>query len=244
VADLDKLLIGNKLDENDKKEINNKLENFIIKKKIRVIKFRIKEHLKFILFSFSLILVILSLSTYYLLFIYGQSTPNNLNNQQQYLQDQKDILNSNKDTKSNEKSNLINNRFYNESNNKENKRENIAIATYFESASNLNYENLKEEVNKCKNNISCVVNLAVKNKNPSLCLFLGEEKGECLTEYYKLMNSNEKYKTIAEKLIKGEIKIEDLKYYNITLKQLIYETGDIRLCKFMSNKEEISVCST
>jgi len=245
VNDLDKLLLGNQnFSENKEKENNEnyeskKLENFITYKKIDIIKNRIRNNLKLILLSFSLILIILSLSTYYLLFIYPKqnlNVENELENKMSLANEEEKIANN-----FNEKG------FYGISNDNQNNNleEDIINETNntnkigFEEV-RLNIEEKKNLIKECNQNLDCIVSLAVQNKDPSLCLFLKENSNLCIEEYNKRISKESFYLDLANKLLNNEISLEELKNYNVTVEQLIYITGNTELCKF--TKENVTAC--
>ncbi|MEO2154619.1 MAG: hypothetical protein ABGW69_02320, partial [Nanoarchaeota archaeon] len=144
-----------KLNKNEEKEVNTKLEHFLIKKKINIIRKRIKEHFFLVLAFFSIILVTIPLS----FLVYHYFNPYS----------HKAVIYNSKNTNNlAENLNNISNDNYSKENN--NTKENVL------NSSKSKYEVVSlsstiDEIKKiCNDNLTCYIEKAYQNKDPGICV--------------------------------------------------------------------------
>ena len=243
MVDIEKILENELKDKEKQQKSNNKvekeIEKFVVNKKIKIIKQLLKEKITLILVSFSLLILILATSFY---LIYFDSL--------KYLIDNKTQKFGNKNKIISEEKNLVLNNSIKENNEKETMEEfnkQKENSSQVESNYKKEIKELKEIVNKeCANkSVNCLSNLAYKYKEPTFCLF-AKEKSLCLEKYRNLFieKKYEKAEELVEKLLKGEISKEDLKKENTSIEDLFSITGDKRLCNFLENPKQFSICNS
>ena len=231
MSDLDKLLIGKEI-ETDTNRDSKKIERFLTNKKINIIKTRIKRHLELIFLSFSLIMIVLSLSTYYLLYHYAENEKKENNLYELSKENPKKgekVQNIEKES--------LNEALINDSEKYEAQFERV----------NVDIKEKEDLIKSCNKDLDCVVSLALEKKDPSLCLFLEEKRIDCIEKYRREINKDlfypdedPFYYELAQDLLDNRISLEELENYNITIEELIYKTANTELCKF--TKENLSIC--
>ncbi len=238
MSDLDKFLLP--LDEKEQKEVNQKIENFIVKKKISFLRKMVKEHIFFIIGMFSLVLVSVSLLVYYYNFHYIKPVKQNL---KQTQVNQVEKVNQSESLQNNQENSQTNNQTYNGVKTAELDRVLVVNKTLIEDKKKF----LKES---CQNlsNLNCIAKIAAQKRDPGLCVY-STNKGKCLSLYYNYLANYDKElmaKKLAIELINGNITIEDVEKKGFTPMELISVYPDERLCKYLTEEERkgMTLCST
>ncbi len=252
---------NNNENKNNKDKKETQLKDIIENKKIKTIKTKIKERILVLIVVFSLVILILATS-FYLVYYKSLSfvlegklkATEKINKNYNYEQNR---FNKQKNSKEFNNLNFANSSEERDKRNdyKNNYEEMKPEILDQDNKTKTNETNIKAKIkkivkiveNNCPNkSAECLANLAYKYTEPSFCLFSRKkEKDICLNIYRsKFIDKDyEKAKELAEKLLKGEINKEDIEKEGWDIPTLIYTTGDERLCKFLDNKSEISICN-
>ena len=239
MSDLDKFLLP--LDEEEQKEVNQKIENFIVKKKISTLRKIIKGHIYFIIGMFSLVLVSVSLIVYYYNFHYIKPVKQNLGKQTQVSQVEK--VNQSESLQNNQENGQTSNQTYNKVKTAELDKTLVINKTLIE-------DKKKFLIESCQNlsNLNCIAQIAAKERDTGLCVY-STNKGKCLKLYYNYLANYDRElmaKKLAIKLINGTITIKDVEKQGFTPMELISVYPDERLCKYLTEEEKkkMTLCST